>query len=156
MSMPRYSYEKSTQMFQRDIIITRWKRRSIKGLEYYNNLIDELIRHGIQPHVTIYHFVLPKSLQDEYNGLLSPRFITHAISGQVYASFGVWGLPICDEERGRHTVARFYCERSKKLHGSFDFAGFNHYLVVRARAHESAFNMKQRDYYAYAYPIASK
>ncbi|KAG6477789.1 hypothetical protein ZIOFF_061220 [Zingiber officinale] len=46
-----------------------------EGVQYYNNLINELKKYGIEPHVTLLHFDLPQSLEDEYSGLLSPKIV---------------------------------------------------------------------------------
>ncbi|VVB03649.1 unnamed protein product [Arabis nemorensis] len=46
-----------------------------KGLQFYKNFIHELVTHGIEPHVTLFHYDLPQSLEDEYGGWISRRII---------------------------------------------------------------------------------
>ena len=48
------------------------------GVDFYSSLIDELLENGVKPFITLYHWDLPQSLQDQ--GGWSNRDITNIFS----------------------------------------------------------------------------
>ncbi|MEZ0537827.1 GH1 family beta-glucosidase [Caldicellulosiruptoraceae bacterium PP1] len=54
-----------------------------KGLEFYKNLVDELINNGIEPVATLYHWDLPQKLQD-IGGWASGQVVDYFVD---YATF---------------------------------------------------------------------
>ncbi|GAB4832652.1 hypothetical protein Ancab_006670 [Ancistrocladus abbreviatus] len=61
------------------------------GVQFYNNLIDELIANGIKPTVTLYHWDLPQALQQEYSGFLSPLIVNEDFKNYADLCFELFG-----------------------------------------------------------------
>lgn len=61
-----------------------------KGIEFYNNIIDECLKYSIEPMITIYHWDLPQALVDEYGGWESRKivddFVNYATT--LFKAFG--------------------------------------------------------------------
>lgn len=55
-----------------------------EGIQFYRDLIDELIRNEIEPIVTLYHYDLPWALVEKYNGWLSREAVKDF---EYYASY---------------------------------------------------------------------
>ncbi|GMJ12844.1 beta glucosidase 15 [Hibiscus trionum] len=48
---------------------------NLKAIDHYNNFIDELIKNGIKPFVTIMHFDEPEALVNKYGGFLNHSIV---------------------------------------------------------------------------------
>ncbi|XP_010494507.1 PREDICTED: beta-glucosidase 14 isoform X2 [Camelina sativa] len=45
------------------------------GIDYYNNLINELLSKGIKPFVTLFHWDTPQALEDAYGGFRGKEIV---------------------------------------------------------------------------------
>lgn len=61
-----------------------------EGIAFYENIIDECLKYGIEPMVTIYHWDLPQALVDEYQGWESRKIIDDYVNyaKTLFARFG--------------------------------------------------------------------
>ncbi|MGG0719616.1 glycoside hydrolase family 1 protein [Robertmurraya massiliosenegalensis] len=61
-----------------------------QGLQFYDQLINELKANNIEPILTLYHWDLPQALQDEYGGWESRQIIEDftRYSVELYKRFG--------------------------------------------------------------------
>ncbi|KAK4437132.1 Raucaffricine-O-beta-D-glucosidase [Sesamum alatum] len=46
-----------------------------EGIDYYNDVIDTVIFHGMKPFMTLFHWDIPNCLQLEYGGMLSDKVV---------------------------------------------------------------------------------
>lgn len=52
---------------------------NLKGLEFYSNLIDELLKNGVEPIITMFHFDMPNELEKN-GGWLNKENVTHYVN----------------------------------------------------------------------------
>lgn len=60
-----------------------------KGLDFYNSLVDELLKAGIEPIATLYHWDLPQALQDI--GGWDNRDVTDYFAEYAFKMYNVLG-----------------------------------------------------------------
>ncbi|KAI0765346.1 beta-glucosidase 1A [Fomes fomentarius] len=61
------------------------------GIKYYRNLIEELLKNGITPFVTLYHWDLPQALHDRYGGWLNKEEIIQDYTNYAKVLFTRYG-----------------------------------------------------------------
>ncbi|XP_049837916.1 myrosinase 1-like [Schistocerca gregaria] len=119
------------------------------GIDYYNNLINELLANGIQPMVTMYHWDLPQALQyigGWTNPLLADYFVEYA--RVLFENFGdrvkCW---VTFDEPAQFVSG--YAD-SRDYAPSQNAPGIGDYLAAHTvlRAHGRAYRLYDRKYRA--------
>ncbi|MGO2238119.1 MAG: family 1 glycosylhydrolase [Lactobacillus helveticus] len=46
-----------------------------KGIDFYDRLVNAMLKRGIQPMICLYHFDMPLNLAQKYNGFMSQHVV---------------------------------------------------------------------------------
>ncbi|XP_067010249.2 myrosinase 1 [Anabrus simplex] len=111
------------------------------GIDYYNNLINELLDNGIQPMVTMYHWDLPQWLQD-LGGWTNPIIVDYFedYARVLYETYGdrvKWWSTFNEPKSFIMGYSRDdgLIAPSIKKPGVGDYLATHHLLIAHARAY---------------------
>ncbi|KAF6215547.1 hypothetical protein GE061_010303 [Apolygus lucorum] len=116
------------------------------GLDYYMNLIDELLANDITPIVALYHWDLPQALED-IGGWLNPDIAQYfeEYADLIFKTYGdkvKWWITINEAWSVINGYGSFAWAPALNLHGTGDYLAGHNLL----RAHGKAYRLYQRKY----------
>ncbi|KAF6215373.1 hypothetical protein GE061_010125 [Apolygus lucorum] len=116
------------------------------GIDYYMNLIDELIANGIEPVVALYHWDLPVTLQ-KFGGWLNPKvvdlFVDYAdLMFKTYGDKVKWWITINEPESVAGGYGGGDAAPALNLFGTGDYLSGHNLL----RAHGKTYRLYQKKY----------
>lgn len=110
-----------------------------EAVRFYHDYLDEMIAHGIEPMINLYHFDMPESLQNQYGGFESTH-VTDLFALFAKTAFELFGHkvkywitfnePIVPVEGGYLYDFHYPCKKDGKLAAQ---VGFN-IMLAHAKA----------------------
>ncbi|XP_043933805.1 lactase-like protein isoform X2 [Protopterus annectens] len=118
-----------------------------KGIEYYNNLINTLLKNNITPVVTLYYWDLPQVLQEKYGGWQNISMVMYFndYANLCFERFGdrvkywitfndPWSIAVLGYETGEHAPGM-------KLPGYGAYKAAHHIIKAHAKVWHSYNNL---------------
>ncbi|KAL3522878.1 hypothetical protein ACH5RR_015712 [Cinchona calisaya] len=130
-----------------------------EGINYYNNVINDLLANDIQPFVTMFHFNVPQALEDAYGGFLSSRIVSdfRDFADILFSQFGdrvKYWIPLNEPwtfSNHGYAIGKFApgrCSEWQQLNCTGGDSGTEPYIVTHNQllAHAAVVNLYRTKY----------